>query len=457
MVLKPSPLQVAGWNPGRGSAGAAKRRLANGPFFISLGIPGSPLPECCYTVLLLPNLYRPDFLSTRLLAMAMGEFHIMWVVHEAVFDPDSEIRVEVHHTRAHFNICYNGDLLAASPSLLELHREDYRRLHSDEEVHRGASCEVWPRLVKPFEQFMTQLIPPRTESTGDLHSYLYPASFILEARVDETGNIQPQIREVLSRQEFWPPGDSVEAAFIKPHLSPLLDTNPKIYSSRQIQVLTHTSALLPSRVLVDGATYFFKAWSGRETGYYELQAYTKIRADDAANPPLLADVRICRLHGLVIDNPNDVLQHFDVDPNGEENHPPHSRLVGLLLTDIDSDGTLAELGPWSDRTNEDRLRWAQQIRHAVGRLHAAGVVWADAKPENVLVDMAGDAWLVDFGGSYTRGWVDEDKRETVEGGLQGLGRIEEWLVRCSVRPVDRRVERRPGGRTRSGGGRSGVM
>jgi hypothetical protein len=30
-------------------------------------------------------------------------------------------RVEVRHTRAHSDICYNGDLLAASPSPLELH------------------------------------------------------------------------------------------------------------------------------------------------------------------------------------------------------------------------------------------------------------------------------------------------------------------------------------------------
>lgn len=71
--------------------------------------------------------------------------------------------------------------------------------------------------------------------------------------------------------------------------------------------------------------------------------------------------------------------------------------------------------------------------------------------------MAGDAWLVDFGGSYTRDWVDEERLETVEGDLQGLRRIEEWLVRCSVRPVERPVKRRPGGRTRSGGGRSGVI
>jgi hypothetical protein len=165
-----------------------------------------------------------------------------------------------------------------------------------------------------------QLVPPRNEPTGDLHSYLCPASFILEARVDEPGNIQSQPREVLSREEFWPPGESVKAALIKPHLS-------------------------------------------------------------------------------------------------------------LLLTDIHSDGTLAKLAPWSDRTDEDRQRQARQIRNAVGRLHAAGVVWGNAKHENVLVGMAGDAWLVDFGGSYSRGLVD--------GVPQGLRRIDEWLERCSLKPVDR--------------------
>jgi hypothetical protein len=63
-----------------------------------------------------------------------------------------------------------------------------------------------------------------------------------------------------------------------------------------------------------------------------------------ANPPLPADLRISRLHGLVIDDNDDVLQHFAVDRNVKEDCPPSSRLVGLLLTNIDSDRTLAELG-----------------------------------------------------------------------------------------------------------------
>ncbi|KAK2668010.1 hypothetical protein RAB80_017201 [Fusarium oxysporum f. sp. vasinfectum] len=52
-------------------------------------------------------------------------------------------------------------------------------------------------------------------------------------------------------------------------------------------------------------------------------------------------------------------------------------------------------------------------------LHEEGIVWGDAKPDNVLIDKDENAWIIDFGGSYTPGWVDEDKAETFEGDYQG--------------------------------------
>lgn len=102
------------------------------------------------------------------------------------------------------------------------------------------------------------------------------------------------------------------------------------------------------------------------------------------SPPLLTDARICHLHGLIIDEDHDVLQHYHLD--SDEKDYPGTRLVGLLLTYIENKGTLEDLAPWSDCTNEDRLRWSQQIRDSVECLRAAGVAWGDAKPENVLVD-----------------------------------------------------------------------
>ncbi|KAK4194002.1 hypothetical protein QBC40DRAFT_291539, partial [Triangularia verruculosa] len=278
---------------------------------------------------------------------------------------------------------------------------------------------------------------PPMESTRHLHSYLYPPWFILEARVAESSShVQPHFKVALSRQEFIRPGDYVNSKFLQAYLSPLLDSKLNKYSSRQVQILAQTPQLVPSRVLVDGTVYFFKPWvSGRVHGYHELQSYRKILADTEASPPLLADARICRLYGLIIDNDDDVLQHYPLD-NGEEDHSG-TRLVGLLLTCIENRGTLKDLAPWSDCTNEDRLRWSRQIHHSVKCLHNAGVVWGDAKPENVLVDMKGDAWLIDFGGSYTPGWVDEDKQETVEGDRQGVQRIDDWLAKWSRRPVTR--------------------
>jgi len=42
----------------------------------------------------------------------------------------------------------------------------------------------------------------------------------------------------------------------------------------------------------------------------------------------------------------------------------------------------------------------------------------------------GDAWLVDFGGGCTRGFVDKEMAGTVEGDLQGLQNLTRYVFEC---------------------------
>ncbi|KAI9875045.1 MAG: hypothetical protein M1830_008995 [Pleopsidium flavum] len=70
-----------------------------------------------------------------------------------------------------------------------------------------------------------------------------------------------------------------------------------------------------------------------------------------------------------------------------------------------------------------RRKWAARVKYSIEQLHDCRIVWGDAKADNVMIDSENEAWMIDFGGGFTHGWVDEEKRETVEGDLQALSKI----------------------------------
>ena len=42
--------------------------------------------------------------------------------------------------------------------------------------------------------------------------------------------------------------------------------------------------------------------------------------------------------------------------------------------------------------------WGFQFIDCVRRLYDIGVIWGDAKADNIVIDKKGNLWLVDFGG-----------------------------------------------------------
>ena len=157
---------------------------------------------------------------------------------------------------------------------------------------------------------------------------------------------------------------------------------------------------------IQGQLYFKTAFD-RGSFKRELNALVRTRANDPKQ-----ELRVTRLAGLV--------KWDDEDSIG-----------GLLMNytaDTDNLGWVA-----GEASEAERSRWALEVRRTVERLHSLGVIWGDAKAANVLVDADRQAWVVDFNGGYTEGWVDKELENTRDGDLQGVARIEEFL-KTGVRP-----------------------
>lgn len=190
-----------------------------------------------------------------------------------------------------------------------------------------------------------------------------------------------------------------------------------VYDPSEIQVpIDATSPSLPAvprKVFVHGRPKpnFFKTIYAGDAGITirELLAYSKIHM-----AKFDATIRTSRLDGLVQDKDGHVM--------------------GLLLSYIDCRGTTLRCIDGRDaRYSGLWQKWTDQISHTLKHLHSHNIVWGDAKAANVLIDVNGDAYLIDFGGGYTEGWVAKDMANSINRDLQGLESIKRYLFEaCQV-------------------------
>ena len=106
-------------------------------------------------------------------------------------------------------------------------------------------------------------------------------------------------------------------------------------------------------------------------------------------------------------------------------HYPTS-IMGLLLTAIPSATPLTILMD-SEVSLSKRQKWGREASRIVSVLHSHNIVWGDAKGDNFMVDENDELWIIDFGGSFTEGWVEEKYMETEEGDDMGVGKVREGL------------------------------
>jgi serine/threonine protein kinase len=152
-------------------------------------------------------------------------------------------------------------------------------------------------------------------------------------------------------------------------------------------------------------TYFKRIPRGAEDSIIaEVSALLRIQNLDSGNK-----LPIPRLLALI------------QDPDSYGNN----HIIGILLTLINAAGDLGTLA--TDAPGPLKRRWYRTVVHTVKTLHSTNIIWGDVKADNVLIDHQQNAWLIDFGGGVTAGWVDPELEGTKKGDLQGLQRLREFL------------------------------
>ena len=342
----------------------------------------------------------------------MKPFHTeTWTIGEA----DQDIQLSVRYLGSVFFIQYSPGNIK-DPALLEWYGKLFHALNNGD----GTAAS---QLRGPFESLMESSAP--NDQGYSVSDYLYPQYFLLEATARE-GDTEIRPRHPI-RLEANGNDVSLPGAYIGQARSAAL-SGWDIYSSRQIRLLPSSVSkddprlLGPEKVSVadkDDKVYFFKRFGGfRGATFRELDTYERIRQ------ALAPSLRICRLHGLVVDSD---------ETSAPSSTRPGQRLVGLLLTFIETNaptwmGTLSSRLRRGDCSAETRSRWVGELEEWADAFDEASIVWGDVKRENILVDKEDNIWAIDFGGGYTRGCVDKALCETREGDRQGVDRIKSFLL-----------------------------
>lgn len=323
-----------------------------------------------------------------------------------------ELDLKVRHNGRLFYLMYHTAYFVRSPGIRAKYLEYLHEIREDEVDQYEFDAFKW--LLKPFEALIPELAPPVSQTEPPtLSQYAFPDFFT--CRLDAVDDkFHPK------QLDKWdaprgPPGKEIPADQLRD-----LQSWTSVYDASQVILCYARSKDVlvkpPKRVQLSNgrdendSTYFFKSFVENCHQYQvqrELETFKKI-----GDSNIEAGTHISRLHGVVATE--------------------DGRILGLLLAWIDAPKGPLAYQYWR-RSLEARLRWAAQIRETVAELHKNGVVWGDAKPENILLDKNDTPWIIDFGGGHTPYYIDREKAETVEGDLQGLEKIVEKLSRSTPR------------------------
>ncbi|EHK97981.1 hypothetical protein M7I_6213 [Glarea lozoyensis 74030] len=290
--------------------------------------------------------------------------------------------------------------------------EDVERMMDESD---RVSAEVEIAVLKASQSLMQALAPETQDETQikPLRSWMYPEIIDLQI-VTKDGKLVAVKRDDAPTLDFHPP-------ITDPHI---IGISVPHHQVSEIQVLAE---LFPYvyKVLVNGQIMCAKVTRNavHDSMSDEVKKLSQIQTTNFG-----AFVRVPQLQALIVS---------------------HTGIVGFLIDYIASlgyhledalrcakatSGTLVKEGngpplPEITISKAQKEKWSGQIEETLRALHARNIIWGDAKMANILIDeVTDDAWVVDFGGGNTEGWIDPELHGSVAGDIQALERIKKELA-----------------------------
>lgn len=304
----------------------------------------------------------------------------------SVINHDSDLLVRYGPTKVRIRITEKN--LASSADIKAQYIQYLQVANQESQAQNGTLDDFFDWVIGGCDDHLSKLTPRPVPPKPTLHDFyereichlaLYATASGVFTLKDDHDNLTESHTHHLDLFEkfgsLWPSYEPSDVTICGSSPEEALFQRPR-------EVITHK-----------GGPYFFK----RDVTQRELETYAKIKQAS------LERSRISRLYGLVWRN--------------------SETIVGLLLGHIGCESVTLRRALERHTDSQLRQQWIEQLTTTLSELHTAGIVWGDAKADNVLIDGEKNAWIIDFGGGHTRGWVDEKLANTVEGDQQGLSRI----------------------------------
>lgn len=267
----------------------------------------------------------------------------------------------------------------------------------------SAAVDLKKWLLTGLTDVIAECAPPdRTPEPSSLYDWYHGPTYFYDLTV-KSGKLAPvlleETDELTARIEKLSPRLKMPQYIQKINV-PWIDANDLTVQSE----VDFPEPAHPGKVTdKEGNVYFFKPVVPDEPGPTKREVRLLQKIED-----LKLDIKVPKLVGFV----------------AFENSKTEA--MGFLLSHIVDPVPLTKLLK-SSVAQERRETWSKKTQHYVDTLHKHAIIWGDAKADNFMVDKDDELWIIDFGGSYTEGWVDPELSDTLEGDDQGLEKVQQAL------------------------------